>query len=99
VSTPPTPQAISALLRKAGFERSQSRATRIKGWRESTTGYHVTGYGDEVNVSHRLGFARDEEARDRMLAKYADAIRAAGWQVSGPTAVGRELIVTAQEDR
>jgi hypothetical protein len=95
MTTPPTPQAISALLRKAGFERSVSRATRIKGWRESSAGYYVTGYKDEVNVRHMLGFSRDEEARDRMLARYAEAIRAAGWQVTGPTPVGRELVVTA----
>ncbi len=99
---PPTPQGISALLRKAGFERSESRATRIKGWRESSEGYYVTGYRDEVTVRHRTGFgcgpAAGERRRD-MLAKYAEAIRAAGWTVTGPAdeSILQELTVTAGE--
>ena len=97
---PPTPQGISALLRRAGFDRSVSRATRIKGWRESSEGYMVTGYRDEVTVRHMAGFGRgpnaDRRKRD-MLAKYAEAIRAEGWAVAEPAEgdILQDLIVTA----
>jgi hypothetical protein len=93
---PPTPQGISALLKRAGFERSVSSATRIKGWRNYSEGYSVTGYRDEVNVRHHTGYARGSgaaERRDTALAQYAEAIRAAGWHVTGPE--HDELTVTA----
>jgi len=38
---PPTSQGISALLKRAGFRRSESSATRIKGWRNYSEGYSV----------------------------------------------------------
>lgn len=96
----PTPQAISALLRKAGFERSVSSATRIKGWHDYSAGYMARGYGaDSVEVRHMTGFDRGERAaraRGEMLGRYADAITAAGWAVERTDY--DQLIVTAPEE-
>lgn len=38
----PTPQGISALLRKAGFDKSVSSASRIRGMKESSQGFQVS---------------------------------------------------------
>lgn len=35
----PTPQGISGLLNRAGFERSVSSATAVKGWRNYSEGF------------------------------------------------------------
>lgn len=74
---PPSPQGISALLRKAGFGRSTFSPGRM-GLRRYSPGYLVTaGYPESmVEVCHRGG---DEAECERMLAAYAEAVRAAGW--------------------
>ena len=95
---PPTPQGISALLRKAGFERSESSATRIKGWRSYSEGYSVAKWDDYGTVDvrwHRglLTPTEAAEARPRVLGDYIEAIRAAGYSVS--LLNGDHLIVTS----
>ena len=103
ITKEPTPQGISALLKRAGFERSTSSPSRIKGWRNYTAGYQVNArYPSGAEVTHRVGFDRGPRAdaeRARMLAAYAEAIRAAGWHVV--TTSRPRLIVSAppeQED-
>ena len=96
---PPTPQGISALLRKAGFERSVSSATRIKGWRNYSEGYsvrsdYVAEAGDCISVSYNRGNYLPSEAdriRPGMLADYGVAIAAAGYSAE---IVRDRLIVT-----
>ena len=109
MTTPPTPQAISALLREAGFQRSER--IRQKGLHRTgqqfTSGYKVTaGSPGEVEVrwwserhQHELG---DVGALDR----FADEIRAAGYQAgyADPKAPPHYrplsvLIVTAKDTR
>jgi hypothetical protein len=81
----PTPQGISALLRKAGFEKSTSSATRIKGWRNHSEGYSVSGQVlGSVRVEHKTGFDRGPNAakrREEMLGEYAGFLTAAGYHV------------------
>ena len=85
ITKEPTPQGISALLKRAGFERSTSSPSRIKGWRNYTAGYQVNArYPSGAEVTHRVGFDRGPRAdaeRARMLAAYATVIREAGWHV------------------
>lgn len=99
MSWSPTPQAISALLKRAGFERSESHATRIRGYRRSTEGYQVRGdYRGGVEVGY---FSRDctDAEHAEMLAGYRTVIEAADWQVSYREGVGvPRLIVTARKD-
>lgn len=75
----PTPQGISALLRKAGFERSVSRP-RNQG---SSSGFIVGKcYDDEGAVQVRHHFWSMGTPLDRYeekLAAYAEAITAAGF--------------------
>ena len=89
-SKAPTPQGISALLRKAGFERSDYDS------RGSSTGFRVTkdyGHDGAVRVRHYfLSMAPQAERRKEMLARYVKAITEAGWSVE---AGEWELIVTA----
>ena len=59
-SKPKTPSAsgISRLLASAGFEKSESSATRVRGWRSHSPGF-VVRRGEspgEVRVHHELGF-------------------------------------------
>lgn len=100
----PTPQGISALLRKAGFERSVSQSTRIRGWREYSAGFKVARHGDgTVEVEYRPSSFRARDTSDEqikeMLDRYRKAIEEAGYQVTGETVVFRIfLVVTAATD-
>lgn len=90
----PTPQGISALLRKAGHRRSE------RDNRELTlfSGYRVTAYGSgsgRVCVSHQVVVRTPVEVVKAHLAKYAETIKAAGWNVE---AGEYELTVTAGKD-
>lgn len=79
----PTPQGISALLRKAGFSRSEASG---RFWRSS--GYRVgKSYTDSttVHVEYVTSSGGPPPGqREAWLGKYAAAIRAAGWTVTGP---------------
>ena len=95
----PTAQGISRLLGKAGYQRSTTSKGRIRGLPNVGTGYEVRGYEPgTVYVRHRMQYGSDAAAL-RMLAKYAGAIRAAGFAVREPSedASGffAELTVTA----
>lgn len=101
----PTAQGISRLLGAVGFEKSESSATRIKGWRNSSEGFearkdHYTG---GVEVAHRTGYDRGEAGRARrteMLGRYAEAIRAAGWNVTASErGIGDTITVTAKSEQ
>lgn len=99
----PTPQGISALLRKAGFEKSTTRPGRIRGFREWTEGYEVTKYhGGGVSVKwcpHSLRARGNNEDREQeMLDRYRKVIEDAGYAVAdGSTALTGKLLVTAKE--
>jgi hypothetical protein len=104
----PTPQGISALLRKAGFARSEMIPGRT-GWdgrrirsAKRTDGYRVTkGLAGQVLVGYATGRVVNPDAtakrRDGLLADYARVICAAGWQatVSEPDEWAPRVIVTA----
>jgi ribonuclease HIII len=98
----PTPQGISALLRKAGFERSVSHATRVRGFSSRTQGYVVGGRTDgSVAVYHEDGnsFMITDATAARQVreqARYAEAIEAAGYAVErGAGGLFGPLIVRA----
>jgi hypothetical protein len=96
----PSTQGISALLKKAGFKRSESHTTAVKGWRDRTEGYAVRkGYPEGVSVDHVTSDFRYTDATreriTRMLGKYTEAIEAAGWHVEETP---RGLIVTRREE-
>lgn len=82
----PTPQAISALLKRAGFARATPQKGRIKGLTEHSPGFKVVNAGPgAVDVLHLLSSFRmrspSAEEMQRKLNDYGDALRAAGWQV------------------
>jgi hypothetical protein len=93
---PPTPQAISALLSKAGFEKVTHSKSRIRGMREHSAGYHVQAdLSGAVSVNwwqSSFSHGSDPARTDAMLARYADAILAAGFAVENHA---HKLIVTA----
>lgn len=101
----PTASGVSAALRKAGFERSQTRTTRIPGWHDYTEGYRVRNWGEgEIRVEHETGsrISLDASAirrRDAKFAEYAKALRARGWNVQQlPTTVPCLLVTELVED-
>jgi len=97
----PTPQGISALLRKAGFERSVSSPSRVRGLRNHSEGYVVRGVmTGRVHVYHQLSWLRPSDAaRQRgreQQDRYADVIEAAGYEVvRGDGGYFGPVIVTA----
>ena len=97
----PTAQAVSAALRKAGFERSQKHTTRIRGYHNYTPGYAVRpGEPGEVSVSYVTGFANGADLDGRRqgeLGKYAEALRAR-WNVQQFPITIPSLLVTEKAD-
>ncbi|HLK77209.1 MAG TPA: hypothetical protein VKU77_26605 [Streptosporangiaceae bacterium] len=92
----PTPQGISALLRRAGFTRSVERT------RDGCSGFVVTRHPASehaVHVRHSfflMNADRDGNRRKAKLAAYAKTITEAGWTVE---AGEHELIVTAAPEQ
>jgi hypothetical protein len=74
----PTARQIGAVLRAAGFQASQSRATLIRGFRHYTRGYSTRTYlpvdGCTV-VSHVCGDLTSKDREER-LDRYEEALRA-----------------------
>jgi hypothetical protein len=111
-SKQPTPQAISALLRKAGYERSafipgtgrlRWDGTEVRGSRRRSWGFMVNRYGvDRVSVTHITGPVynpdESEKRRDLALQRYADAIVAGGYLVRLSEDRPRFLVVTSSPD-
>ncbi len=89
---PPTPQGISALLKRAGYDRSVSRSFRSGG---STSGFRVGKdhrRDNAVEVTHHFwSMGAKSEQYAVKLAEYAKVITDAGWTVE----TGEyELVVT-----
>ena len=102
----PTASGISRLLAGAGFERSTSSPSRIKGWRNYTEGFsvikdYVAGVGDCITVSWNRGFHPASDAariRPGELAAYAEAITAAGYSARVQAARDRVIVTTKAEE-
>jgi hypothetical protein len=98
----PTPQGVSRLLANAGFDRSVTKPSRIKGFQEWYAGYHVTAsmlpghvlVVHRVNSLHRTAPSSVREMTQK-LAAYAEVIAAGGWSVATESG---HLTVTARED-
>lgn len=97
---PPTAQAISALLKRAGFSKSV-RTPRM----DSSSGYQVAkDYGNIHSVGgvavRHITWSMNPPGNvvSEWLGKYADAIVAAGYAVTWPEDRAI-LIVTAGKDK
>lgn len=105
----PSPQAISRLLKAAGFERSEmtSRASLRQTW---TTGFRVRFDKDAGQVfvgwlhkradpytPYRLLAEQHKATALEMAGKYAEAISAAGWNAEVIHLAGPVVRVTAKE--
>jgi hypothetical protein len=90
----PTPQGISALLRKAGWDRAKPRrSARISAGAAWTDGYRVTRYdASTVQVEHK-GTGWNGLP---VLGKIAAYLEAEGYRVD--RGAGTYLTVTARED-
>lgn len=96
----PTAQGVSAALRKAGFDRSETRSGT--GWwpHDYTEGYQARRWGKddgEVRVEHTTGSGRGPDDRARCNAKlteYAETLAAAGWASRRIESVRPCLLVT-----
>jgi len=86
VERPPRAQAISSLLRGAGFSRSLEQKSSIRGLREHSEGYRVTQVdAATVLVEHLPSSLRarqlDPKRMQQMLNRYGSVILAEGWCV------------------
>lgn len=96
----PTPQGISALLRKAGFRRSTQGSIQ---WTEGYQVYKNHGASDTVAVQYQAGamagFAAGQARERERFAAYTETIEAAGFTVrQEQTAHHALLIVSANEE-
>jgi hypothetical protein len=86
----PTPQGISALLKRAGFQRA---ALEARGRGGHCSGFRVTkNYSGGVRVRHAFLTGGRQDPKPH-LARYAAVIESAGW---GVDASEYELVVTAK---
>jgi hypothetical protein len=97
----PNAAAISRLLAAAGFDRSESSASRIKGYRRRTEGFIAEGRGTGVvRVHHTSGAFRPSDvdrAKSREIEdQYAEKIREAGYGVDRDE--WGELSITAKTE-
>jgi hypothetical protein len=89
----PTPQGISALLRRAGFTRAISKLRGgVSGYSVSKVGF----YAVEIRYSS-VTMSTSNEYRYACLDRYAKAITEAGYAVEIAAAGPPRLIVTAKE--
>jgi hypothetical protein len=106
IPKPPTPQGISALLKRAGFEKAivTNNSRYVK---ENTEGFHVGKFPGGVVVTHwtksappserTTAHVQAERERERgMVTRYAEAIRLAGWRVK-ESAIGHLVVDTHPE--
>jgi hypothetical protein len=104
---PPTPQAISALLRKAGFKRSE-KLPRTASYDRYSAGFHVRGDKTAAYAGWRpetplLSLSAAEAKRSEataleMAGKYARTIQRAGWPAEVIHLAGPLVRVTAKEN-
>lgn len=80
-----TAQKIHAILRKAGFRRSEwIRSGMVRGWGRSTTGYKLSAIGSIGSPQFSLYYVKDSHGYGSppdpapILAKYRDVLAAAG---------------------
>ena len=99
---PPTGQAVSAALKRAGFNRSAVHrdGRLVKGSDQHTWGYEVRTIQGRITVRHILGGigpVSDEGTKRavRMVLRYADELLLAGFLVKIDEG-GRSLIVHAR---
>jgi len=80
-SKAPTAQGISALLRKAGFERSrrQARSGQSTGYLVEKSAAHP---GTVIVYHRRWSMLRNDDAVALALAGYGEALIAAGYEVT-----------------
>lgn len=98
----PTTRGISALLRKNGFEKSESTTTRVRGWHNHSAGFRVEDRGVGIVRVHHVSGAFCPSDTDRARSRevedqYAEAFRQAGYAVSRDE--WGELTVTENEAR
>jgi hypothetical protein len=88
----PTPQAISALLKRAGFERA---AVSIRGGNSGFKAEKCGVRADAVKVRAYFLVRMPDQTYGAMLRRYRDVIEAAGYSVEMGT---YHLIVTAKTE-
>lgn len=89
-----TPQKVRAVLKKAGHTAAVAhKSGQIRGWKNWTRGYRVSGYGDEVRVEYKGGNYGTDAKREQDMARYADTLLSAGFDV---TANGYLTVRTAE---
>jgi peptidoglycan/xylan/chitin deacetylase (PgdA/CDA1 family) len=88
VSTkPPAPQAISALLKRAGFKRAEKTPYSVMGVRQYSDGFHVRAAPGRPGGVKVTWWAPPYGAHDalmtnaEMLLAYGDTLAEAGWSV------------------
>lgn len=99
-SKTPTTRGISALLRKAGFEKSVSSTTRVRGWHNYSAGFRIEDRGiGVVRVHHVSGAFHPSDADHahsrEVEGQYTKTIQEAGYAVTRDE--WGELTVTARE--
>lgn len=95
---------VSRLLTKAGFTKSESWSTSVRGWHNRSDGFRAyKAYGENegsVIVDHAFGsYGNKPEASRVMLEKYCRVLREAGYTVENDSGhfANQRLIVNKGE--
>ena len=95
-----TPQKVSAVLKKAGFERSEETTTGIRGWHDHSEGYAVRSSSRQGTVHVHYWpspYSRGDaelQRRTKMLVGYVSVLQEAGLRAEFDSQWGSFLIVT-----
>jgi len=75
---------ISKLLKQSGYTKTESRKTRVKGWRDVTAGYLVKQYVDFAKVTYETSSTNIRQGLDvtPYLKGMAQSLASAGLLVS-----------------
>ena len=92
----PTPQGISALLKRANFSRSESRGRSGRSTGFRVTRDYTTGCVKVEFVTWSMGVSSNSDYVQEKLSQYAGEITDAGYEVLRPSP--RWIIVTAKDE-
>jgi len=75
---------ISKLLKQYGYSKTESRKTRVKGWRDVTAGYQVKPYSNFAKVTYETPSSNIRQGFDvtPYLKAMAQSLASAGLLVS-----------------
>jgi hypothetical protein len=95
-----TTQKVHALLRKAGLKKTYTYSTRIRGWRERVSGYHVGEDDQDIYVEYWTARGERDLAReDLYIERYINALAGFNPSLTNATSGRKRLLLPKQQSK